>query len=51
MVELLPARTRMPPERRLNWAPSAMVRFALPSIVRELRVALPMTVAPVYGTP
>ena len=43
MVETLPGRTRMPPERRLNWTPSASARPAPPSMVSELRCVLAAT--------
>ena len=37
MTEGAPGRTRMPPERRVNWTPSARARPAPSAIVRELR--------------
>ena len=40
IVETLPGRTRMPPERRLNCTPSARARPAPPSMVSELRWVL-----------
>ena len=38
IVETLPARTRMPPERRLRITPLLSERFALPAMVREFGV-------------
>ena len=42
-VETLPGRTSRPPERRLNWTPSARARPAPPSMVSELRWVLAPT--------